>query len=643
MRKTILFWCLFISLVGYSQGPAGIQSGLKMWLRADAEATLAHNDGLLNSWVYANDVSKSFQSASTRRPQVRQNQFNFRPAITFSGAQEMIGPINQLAPLEAHDDDYSLFVVWKGASSSGYRIWTQWGCTSVSGEGFAFQTGSNGNKYGAQFETIAPGGPTPAAGIVQTYAPGDLLISQLNVLNQASNDLEIIDSRNFDNPKVATVGNGVRDLSTKGNILGRRCSISGEPFSGDLAELIVFDRPISGVEREKIFSYLSIKYGINLQSRGVRTSLYASDWNGVTGTTFWSGMLNANYAHDLFGIGRDDAAGFVQAISNSMNTGTGDGRGQAGKGNIILSKPAHLDNLDYLMVGHNGDALAEQATDMPIFMTTDARRLSREWKIQRTGDPGPVQLSFDLTGIATSGNSQTVMIVDEDGDGNFTTGRINLFMPSSRDGNHVIFENVTLGNNQIFTFVTNADFLLLPLQWLEIKALYQLQAVSLEWTIVQTDIPIRYEVERSIDGRHFTTLAHVDAQPLAGTAHYSFKDQSHPVGHFFYRVKAVMPQHSSRYSPIAESTIPTSARLPVLIYPNPFKDHLFLEINERKAGIIHISVKDASGATVRSIKRTYSSGKSRFSLAAYLPSKPGLWFILTEADSRTTLHKVIRQ
>lgn len=604
-----------------------------MWLKADAASTLSLSDASINSWTYANDPSKKFTSSDSRRPQLVADIYNFKPAVLFSGAQEMNGPINALAPLAAEDDDYSVFLVWQGLTKAGFRIWEQWGCVAAvhSGASFAFQTGSGLPNYGAQFDikdTRAPGfGKTGN----QPYNFFEPLISQVNLYDRKVNDLEIVDNKHYNASNFTTIDRDYRFLANKGNVLGRRCAITDEPFSGYLAELIVFDRPITGVEREKIFSYLSFKYGILLHTSGALPSYYASDWNGLAGTIIWSGPANAPFTFDLFGIGRDDNAGLYQTIANSMNSGSGNGVGQSGKGNIILSNPAHLNDRDFLTIAHNGAVLAEQSTDMPGFATSDARRLSREWKVQVSGNPGPVQLSFDLTGITTTGTiAQTVMIVDEDGDGNFTTGNTHIVSPSSRDGNRVIFENVTFSNNQVFTFITKVDFVPLPLQKLQLKAIQEREYTVLQWVSAQPEVVTGYELEVSKDGRTYTKLMDV---PFTNTATlHSIRLRHNPENGCFYRVKESYQNHPARYS----NTVCVSAesKLPKAIaFPNPFQDNLNLTLTASNQGIAAIKVLNSLGAVINIIKRPVSKGINQIPLTPYIPTAQGFYTLsITLAD-----------
>jgi len=102
-------------------------------------------------------------------------------------------------------------------------------------------------------------------------------------------------------------------------------------MQGDAAEMIYFDRILSSSERQKVESYLALKYGVTID-QSTFTDYVASDWDGTSGTKIWdtteSVKITSNpaipaliYITDIFGIGRDDASALNQKIAKSVNSG----------------------------------------------------------------------------------------------------------------------------------------------------------------------------------------------------------------------------------------------------------------------------------------------------------------------------------
>ncbi|NVK50536.1 MAG: DUF11 domain-containing protein, partial [Cyclobacteriaceae bacterium] len=207
---------------------------------------------------------------------------------------------------------------------------------------------------------------------------------------------------------------------------------------------IMYPASHTPAERNIIESYLAVKYGITLDP-------FVGQYVNSSGNTIWN---NTTYWHDVFGIGKDNASGLIQVNSNSYNSGSGDGTGQSGKGNIVLSNPSSLDDGDFLMIGHDNGALTTQTSDLPASL--GAFRLTREWKVKRTGDPGSLDLVFDLAGLTFNGTqaSDFKLVIDSDGDGNFTTGTPTVIDASGFVSDRASFTGVSLPDNSVFTLVT---------------------------------------------------------------------------------------------------------------------------------------------------------------------------------------------
>jgi len=277
-----------------AQSPGGVSTNLSLWLKADNSSTLSPTTGSLTSWTYSNN-SNQFTATVGSQPTVVANAFNFLPAINFNGSQLMVGPSGPGvggAPIPAGSLAYSVFGVWSSPQALGsgnMRVWAQ-RPNSNAGDGnfdgaslWLFPGGASLGftsvpTYGDQpekapFTTGVALSPAYFTGIL-TYAPNTAYISQLNLLNANTNDLELMDQTNYGTgPGVTSTdpaGNATvnRVLVDAANLLGARSTTAGdEPFTGNLAEMIIYTGPVSGVARNQVFSYLSLKYGIPLNGR----------------------------------------------------------------------------------------------------------------------------------------------------------------------------------------------------------------------------------------------------------------------------------------------------------------------------------------------------------------------------------------
>jgi hypothetical protein len=220
-------------------------------------------------------------------------------------------------------------------------------------------------------------------------------------------------------------------------------------FYGSIPELIYCNEPaaFSSAQRNRIESYLALKYGITLdQSSPV-------NYVNSDGSTIFNTTINASiggfleYNNDIAGIGRDDASEFIQLESQSENDGS--------LVRISRNSEIGLDN-SWLIWGNDGGALTETATGTPD--TVDLR-LTRVWRLTETKNVGIVDVSFDINdlGIGTNPNNISLLIGGSSSAGDFsaatlvTDGTI-----STIDGRTFItFSDVDFSSGQYFTLGTD--------------------------------------------------------------------------------------------------------------------------------------------------------------------------------------------
>lgn len=611
MKKTYLLTTLLAASIAVSaQTPGGVSTGLKQWVKANASTALDTNvvnfglDTVVNIWTYSNDGTKTYTASGNARPKLRYNTLNFLPTLEFDGGGFLQGPTGSNAPLTAGDDDYSVFAVWFSSSASSYqRVWTQKNSSFTDvGDGAALATWNDG-RYGHQIEK-SPYDHT----IQRAYTANTWRISQLNLLNQATNDLEIIDNGNlssggtaYNTDPLGVDGAALRTLVTSFNHIGARNGQYDEALTGNVAEIIIYENSISSTDRSKIFSYLALKYGIN-----IATSFLASD-----ATTIWDATANASFNNDVFGIGLDNGSGLSAASANSINNGTGAGNGISGRGNIVLSNPSALADLEFMLTGHNSGALTEISTDLPV-TATGSQRLVREWKIQHTGNVGTINLSFDLAGITTTGVVGTVtdfkLMVDEDGDGDFTTGTVSFYTPANFTGTRMNFAGITLNNNVVYSFITKA-LGALPVSWKSFEAKATGDNVSLSWSVSNNADADYYEVEHAADGINFQTVGKVSNS--AAVSAYNFTHNNVTAGKNHYRIRQVDENGRATYSKVVDVTVKGDA-FGIKLLSNPVRTaYAELEITAPKADVIVTELWSVAGNRIATAQQIVVAGKNR--------------------------------
>ncbi|MBT8271622.1 MAG: LamG domain-containing protein, partial [Bacteroidia bacterium] len=170
-------------------------------------------------------------------------------------------------------------------------------------------------------------------------------------------------------------------------------------------------------ERNRISSYLAVKYGITLGVNGI-----SQDYVDSNGRVIWDQFASTGFNYDIAGIGRDDASALLQKQSSSINNGVdaiGPTEGILTIGlteiydtnNLNISdNPDTFNDREFLMWGNNGISLdlpeapvgVNMSAGITPALTTNASftGMQRHWKFVETGgDIGPVKVQIPQAAI----------------------------------------------------------------------------------------------------------------------------------------------------------------------------------------------------------------------------------------------------
>ena len=203
-------------------------------------------------------------------------------------------------------------------------------------------------------------------------------------------------------------------------------------FAGDvLAEVIMYDEALSDADRQRVETYLAIKYGIALDG--------AMDYVASDGTVIYpSTGSHRSYTHGIAGIGRDDDTTLSQYASMSVNNGS------------ILrmdSGGAFESDKQFLLWGHDGGS----ATSLTVMGAPQRiNRMERSRRVAATGGVGPVDISFDVSALSNSGLPlhRIVLLIDRMGVG---FSRVIPRQADRLEGHIATFNQVSLNDGDTIT------------------------------------------------------------------------------------------------------------------------------------------------------------------------------------------------
>jgi hypothetical protein len=317
-------------------------------------------------------------------------------------------------------------------------------------------------------------------------------------------------------------------------------------------------------------------------------------------------------------------------------------------GNITISSPSSLVDQTFLIVGSNNAGLTETMTNLPPAATAGSERLATQWLVTTTADPGAVNLSFDFTGLTVTGTVGTVadfrLAVDVDGDGDFTTGFIHLYAPSSFTGNVANFTNIQLSenSNEVFTILSNAGVgTPLPVNFVTVAAQPNGADVDLSWTVGQNQEAKDYQVQQSSDGVNFAPIG--DVANVLNQTSSSFVQSNAGAGMHYYRILETDNDGFQVYSKIVSANL-SASEFSIRTLNNPVTSSSMnaeIELNAVSGGNASLEIWTLGGARVATLMQTVATGTTRISLPLTNVA-PGTYAVKIRVNDVTHVVQIVK-
>ena len=246
----------------------------------------------------------------------------------------------------------------------------------------------------------------------------------------------------------------------------------------------------------------------------------------------------------------------------------------------------------------NGGAYVTQPADLTV-----ARLEGTEWV-----DKG----SFGITGSLTAGTVQSGVI----------GGTINNF----------------------FALASTSAANPLPVVFANVRAYGKNTGVQIEWSNLTEKDVASYSVERSVNGRDFSSIA--DQLPTSNQndqADYSAFDASPVASVNYYRIKAVETTGKVVYSKVLSVNLGKAER-GLSLYPNPVSgSQVTISLSNIKRGQYNLRIINVGGQDIH--KQIITNQSSNFTQTVDLPSsiKPGVYnMVITGDDYRESKMFIVR-
>ena len=144
-----------------------------------------------------------------------------------------------------------------------------------------------------------------------------------------------------------------------------------------------------------------------------------------------------------------------------------------------------------------------------------------------------------------------------------------------------------------------------------------------------------FEVERSEDGLEWTSISFIHSvSDGSATNNYRVYDHNPEVGKAYYRLKLVSIDGTYKYSQVRTLQI-SEANHPVIITPNPVREHATLQFSADRNEPVNIYIIDANGKRVMSRQISARPGVNRVPLTNLNTLSTGVYVVQVATASKS--------
>jgi hypothetical protein len=438
MKKTLITAWLATSCLTLCQAQnADSLTGPKVWLKADLSTMSS------TTWTDLSFFGHHATGASAATVPSTYSRINFNKALVFDGIDDYLKIPFSIEP----SPELSILAVFQSADTTERGIWG------------AEQSPSRA----ALLTTRQAIGP-------DTISDGYGKFEKRVVLNTVV--------QNWENT-TASASSGFMALGSAGQ------TRPFKSFQGSLAELIVFDRALSFLERVQYETYLALKYG---------TGLNGGNFVSSQEKVLWRVSENAGYGKNIAGIGRDDFFKLNQKQSGSAYDSSL---------LVISAGPIATNNetntsafadQDFIIWGDNGLArITHVGTGEDSLLAV----LDRKWLVTVNGNTAPsisTHLYIDQQKLPAESLGYW-LVIDRSGTGNFSIDNLEYISPDRVADGKVIYKDVRWdvdgSGKDNFTFARAKD-LFAVVRKVDDPLCTNLAAGKVEIEVIKGDAPFQY-------------------------------------------------------------------------------------------------------------------------------------------------------
>ncbi|WP_347923968.1 LamG-like jellyroll fold domain-containing protein [Pontimicrobium sp. SW4] len=457
-------------------GPGGVTADFRLWLKSTRGIVTSGTS--VTDWMDLGTNGKDATTVVGKEPtylNTSTDNINYNPVVKFENDGASVEQYMYNATNGFYSQDVFIVMVPDATMTSTSSRNTIFAGISTGTAGD--MTGIGFGDYSSEFtnETLSynqniPGGASfnGEAEISSTYSNAGIINVRNNaVTSPTGQDIlynsNVLTTSTVNDIAFANVGTpGPPTVLGTEYWVGRNYDVQGS-LNGRVAEIFTFAERLADADRQKVESYLGLKYGITLGASTEAQKDYINSFD----TSVWDVSANTGYNYHVAGVGRDSISDLNQKQSKSINYVNAVTVGLGGISTTNISNPNEfVKDGDFLVWGNNNGAFTGSSTNTVTVasgVTTSLTRIDRKWKIVESnedinGDVGTVFVGIPTTAFSgfTLGADEAYALIVAD-NGNFANGDIIDVIPLrthlNSDGTTYLDEN----GSQLYSTWYNFD------------------------------------------------------------------------------------------------------------------------------------------------------------------------------------------
>ncbi|OME91801.1 hypothetical protein BK124_26900, partial [Paenibacillus amylolyticus] len=434
-------------------GPGGVGSP-SLWLRPERVSGVASGEKVSIWEDQGSKINNATQSTEANQPTYwddKNHNINFNPVLEYNGTSSFMNL--DVSKLPQGKSPRSIITVSRTNKTGGLNYIISWGVQTGGYTGMGmlqvdargglttFNSDSNQTLYTPDKFM----GMTFPTELFVTWTGGDTGTNIARLYSKMK-QVQELGGWGKDNAKAWNTGNS--DGAVVGKLIPATAANSGH-WEGTIEEIIVFDHALTDAERQKVSTYLAIKYGYTLDQTT------ANSYVDSNMTTIWDAQENAVYTHRITSIGRDDQSGLMQKQAKAQEQGSTltIALGNSVEDTNSANKNEFSKDSSFFTFGDNG-----ASTEFKTPITKDGKKLLGMERIYKVQKANWTESQITLQVAETGGNPALPQYVVISNDAQFD-GQDSFHLV---ENGQVTLNTSNFGPNSYFTIATAATPLTVP-------------------------------------------------------------------------------------------------------------------------------------------------------------------------------------